>query len=229
VKALPDQVKRRRPSLASVLTDDTSNPETQAQALAQKVHQAAVALVSDPGSQGGGEPGPGNSGAPQRGGRSSACSSACSSSSRLAAWAMPCMVLGSAVVFGILIGVQEGFTEGVLGARAGNAPEVGGAYTQHYDINEPIGAFIGMMAFIFALLYTSTYNDAQVRLSAIRNRCAWFYRDLRAKHYLPNFAPFEAIMTQMYFFRCDVASQSCPGGRWSPHSDAVSAYAGRGR
>ena len=43
---------------------------------------------------------------------------------------------------------------------------------QHYSLNEPLGAFIGVVSIIYALLYTSVYNDATERANQIRNSLA---------------------------------------------------------
>ena len=39
-------------------------------------------------------------------------------------------------------------------------------------LNEPLGAFIGVVSIIFALMYTSVYSDATERLNSIRNALA---------------------------------------------------------
>lgn len=45
-------------------------------------------------------------------------------------------------------------------------------YPRHFELNEPMGAFLGVIALIFALLYNSIFNDAQQRLASIRTNLA---------------------------------------------------------
>eukprot|EP01048_Picozoa_sp_COSAG05_P025300 COSAG05_NODE_6375_length_970_cov_1.967853_1_plen_262_part_10 len=142
-KSLPDEVKRRRPSLASVLTDDPDSSSYQQQ-LAHKVHQAAVALASEEAQAGT----PADLGTAERQG----CCAGLGGT--LAGASMPIMVAGVSVLCCVLIAVQETLTESVIGNFTEEAEEGDGGYQQHFDMNEPIGAFIGVMAFIFALLYT---------------------------------------------------------------------------
>jgi hypothetical protein len=52
------------------------------------------------------------------------------------------------------------------------SPAIEGEPMQHYVLNEPLGAFIGVVSIIFALMYTSVYNDATTRQSHIRNALA---------------------------------------------------------
>ena len=158
VKAVPTEVKRRRPSLASVLTDDPATQSYQQQ-LARKVHQAAVALASDTDGR-----------LPELGVKARRCGG--STDESLDGFVMLAVVAFVAVLFCVLIAVQKPLTEGVVGNFTDLVEGQDSSYQQHFDLNEPIGAFIGVMAFIFALLYTSTYNDAQQRLSSIRNSLA---------------------------------------------------------
>jgi hypothetical protein len=46
------------------------------------------------------------------------------------------------------------------------------ALVQHFDRNDAIAAFIGVTSLVFALIFASTYTDAQSRLNEIRNSLA---------------------------------------------------------
>ena len=42
-------------------------------------------------------------------------------------------------------------------------------FTQRFEVNEPVGAFLGVSALVYALIFVSAYGEAQSRLDEIRN------------------------------------------------------------
>ena len=57
-------------------------------------------------------------------------------------------------------------------SRTHRTEGVGEREAEHAMLNEPVGAYVGCVGIIFALMYTSVYNDAQGRQSEIRNALA---------------------------------------------------------
>lgn len=83
--------------------------------------------------------------------------------------AMPLILFLTLVLFTVVTFTQRPLTEAVIDRDFEMYLE---REAEHQILNEPMGAYIGCVGIIFALMYTSVYNDAQVRQSEIRNALA---------------------------------------------------------
>jgi hypothetical protein len=45
-------------------------------------------------------------------------------------------------------------------------------FEQHFELNDPVAAFVSVTGLVFALVFASNYTDAQCRLNEIRNSLA---------------------------------------------------------
>ena len=172
---------RRRPSLADVLGGDPNDPSVQVQ-MAQKLHEAAMAQAAsaNEGRRRRCSCWPGDGTAVQQ---EDGASKHRKDDDRLQLIIMPVLIASVFLVFVVLWGVRGDFTENVINCDVPSIPEpepeperepsvVEGEPMQHYSLNEPLGAFIGVVSIIYALLYTSVYNDATERANQIRNSLA---------------------------------------------------------
>ena len=149
---------RRRPSLSNVLQGDSTDPTVQ-QALAKKLADAAADLANDAG------------GAPRYTQKSSTAveDAGVKSPDATQIVFMPLILLLTFILFIVVTVKQRQFTEAVIDRDFEIYLE---REAEHQILNEPIGAYVGCVGIIFALMYTSVYNDAQVRQSEIRNALA---------------------------------------------------------
>ncbi len=83
---------------------------------------------------------------------------------------MPLILVLTFILFIVVTVKQRQFTEAVIDRN--NFEIYSEREAEHELLNEPIGAYVGCVGIIFALMYTSVYNDAQVRQSEIRNALA---------------------------------------------------------
>lgn len=170
-KQLPPSVKRRRPSLADVLGGDSTDPTVQ-QEMARKIAEAAAAQLS-------------SDGASRRGAKTASdddddgTGADFRNPDRLQLIIMPGLTVMAAATYCIAWGLWSKITEPVILSDppppvppVDYNPPIEGEPMQHYVLNEPLGAFIGVVSIIFALVYTSVYNDATERQSHIRNALA---------------------------------------------------------
>lgn len=167
-KELPPSVRRRRPSLADVMGGDSSDPNVQ-QEIAKKIAQASAAQTSNAGrgaivASDDDEYGTGG---------------ALRNPDRLQIVVMPTLTAMATVTFCVTWSLWTKITEPLILSDPPPPvppddynPPIEGEPMQHYVLNEPLGAFIGVVSIIFALMYTSVYHDATERQSHIRNALA---------------------------------------------------------
>jgi hypothetical protein len=157
-KVLPQAVRRRRPSLSEALTGDGADPAAQ-HALAMKLASAAAGLAHEDG------------GAPRYTDRRTAAmeDSGLADPDATHMWLMPSAVALTLILFILAAILQRPITEAVIGRDTDTYLE---REAEHEILNEPIGAYVGCVGTIFALMYTSVFNDAQARQSEIRNALA---------------------------------------------------------
>jgi hypothetical protein len=141
-----------------VLTGDSNDPTVQ-QALAMKLASAAADLANDDG------------GAPRYTGKngSAAEDSGVARPDATQMCLMPTILVMTFILFIVVAILQLPFTETVINRDEETYLE---REAEHALLNEPIGAYVGCVGIIFALMYTSVYNDAQARQSEIRNALA---------------------------------------------------------
>jgi hypothetical protein len=82
---------------------------------------------------------------------------------------MPLILVITFILFVVVTIKQRPFTEAIIDRDFGTYSE---REAEHAMLNEPVGAYVGCVGIIFALMYTSVYNDAQGRQSEIRNALA---------------------------------------------------------
>eukprot|EP01046_Picozoa_sp_COSAG06_P059128 COSAG06_NODE_12124_length_1420_cov_2.019682_1_plen_283_part_10 len=167
---LPPSVRARRPSLADVLGGDSSDPMVQMQMAAKIAQAAAAQAVSD-----GSTPRASNAANDDE----DSTSGDFRNPDRLQYIVMPAMTMLVMVLYCIMWGLWEKITEPVILCDppppvppVDHNPSIEGEPMQHYVLNEPLGAFIGVVSIIFALMYTSVYQDATERQNHIRNALA---------------------------------------------------------
>lgn len=172
-KRLPASVHRRRPSLADVLGGDSSDPSVQ-QEMARKIAQAAAAQASIDGGVWGSDAtkNTAEDDDERTGGNFQ-------NPDRLQILIMPTLTAVATATYCITGSVWTKITEPIILCDpppplppVDYNPPIEGEPMQHYVLNEPLGAFIGVVSIIFALMYTSVYNDATERQSHIRNALA---------------------------------------------------------
>lgn len=171
-KALPTAVRKRRPSLAEVLGGDSNDPKV-IQEMSQKIAEAAAAQASSDVDRGKGQSGSCDETDDDGTGGSFR------NPDRLQLIVMPTLTIVATVTYCVAGTLWTNITEPLILSDppppvppVDYNPAIDGEPMQHYVLNEPLGAFIGVVSIIFALMYTSVYNDATTRQSHIRNALA---------------------------------------------------------